>query len=141
MTPEERKDKLRWAEEEIWNKGNVDAHDEVIAPDFVYHDPRFPVEGLVGAKQRARDLLAAQPDLHMEVHEILADGDLTAYRWTQSGTARGEFRGVPATGKSYSMVGMNIDRWEGDRIVEGWIVYDLLGALEQLGVIAETLQP
>ena len=138
MTPEERKDKLRRVEDEVWNKGNLDALDEVIAPHYSYHDPSFPVEGLEEIKQRTRELLAAHPDLHMDVHEVLGDGDLTAYRWTQSGTARGEFRGVPASGKTYVMTGMNIDRWEGDRIVEGWIVYDLLGALQQLDVIPET---
>ena len=115
-----------------------DAVIAVIAPDCSYHDPRFPVEGLAGIKQRVLELRAAQPDLHTDVHDVLVDGDMTATRWTQQATASGEFRGVPATGRTYAMDGVTIDRWEDDRIVEVWMVYDLFGALEQLGVIPET---
>ena len=62
----------------------------------------------------------------------------SAARWTMGGTATGEFRGIPGTGKTYVMTGMTFDKWEGDRIVEEWVNYDLLGALQQTGVIPET---
>lgn len=61
----------------------------------------------------------------------------TAARWTMGGTSRGEFRGLPATGKTFVMTGMTIDKWEGERIVEEWTNYDLLGGLQQLGIIPE----
>jgi steroid delta-isomerase-like uncharacterized protein len=89
-------------------------------------------------KEQARQLRAATPDLHLDVHDIVADGEMTASRWTMGGTSRGEFRGLPATGKTYVMTGMTIDKWEGERIVEEWTTYDLLGALQQLGIIPET---
>jgi steroid delta-isomerase-like uncharacterized protein len=88
-------------------------------------------------KEQARQLRAANPDLHLDVHDILADGDMTAARWTMGGTARGEFRGLPATGKTFVITGMTIDRWEGERIVEEWTDYDLLCGLQQLGIIPE----
>ncbi|MPY81033.1 MAG: hypothetical protein GEV04_21900 [Actinophytocola sp.] len=83
------------------------------------------------------DLRHAQPDLHIDVHEVLCDGDLTAARWTMGGTATHEFKGPPATGKSYVMSGMSIAKWENDKIVEEWTVYNLLGALQQVGIIPE----
>lgn len=140
MTPDERRATARRLNDEVWNKGNVDVLDEVMVPDCSYHDPSFRLEGLEEIKQRARELRAAQPDLHTDVHEVLVDGDLTATRWTQRGTAVGEFRGLPATGKTYVMPGMTLERWEGDRIVEVWLAYDLFGALQQLGIIPETPQ-
>src|SRR6266540_1392970 len=63
--------------------------------------------------------------------------EVFAAHWTMGGTSRGEFRGLPATGKTYVMTGMTIDKWEGERIVEEWTNYDLLGGLQQLGIIPE----
>jgi len=137
MTPDEGKGLVRRLTDELWNKGNLDVCDEVFAAHCSFHDPSFPVEGVTGMKEQARRLRAANPDLHLDVHDILADGDMTAARWTMGGTSRGEFRGLPATGKTYVMTGMTIDKWEGDRIVEEWTNYDLLGALQQLGIIPE----
>jgi steroid delta-isomerase-like uncharacterized protein len=140
MTLVERKGLVRRLTDELWNKGNLDICDEVFAPHCSFHDPSFPVEGVAGMKAQARQLRAANPDLHLDVHDILADGEMTAARWTMGGTSRGEFRGLPATGKTYVMTGMTIDRWEGERIVEEWTTYDLLGALQQLGIIPELAQ-
>jgi steroid delta-isomerase-like uncharacterized protein len=137
MTPEERKDLVRRFNDELWNKGNLNVLDETVAAHCSFHDPTFPIDGVTGAKDRVRELREATPDLHLDVHDVLADGDLTAYRWTMGGTSRGEFRGIPATGKTYVMSGMTIDKWEGDRVVESWSNYDMLGGLQQLGIIPE----
>jgi predicted ester cyclase len=88
-------------------------------------------------KQQVSDLRAAQPDLHLDVHDVLIDGDMSASRWTSGGTAQREFRGLPPTGKSNVMTGMDMAKWEDDRIVEQWTNYDLLGALQQAGIIPE----
>ena len=140
MTPDERKSVVRRWNDELWNKGNLEVCDEVFAANCSFHDPSFAVEGVTGMKEQARLLRAANPDLHLDVHDILADGEMTAARWTMGGTSRGEFRGLPATGKTYVMTGMTIDRWEGERIVEEWTTYDLLGALQQLGIVPELAQ-
>jgi steroid delta-isomerase-like uncharacterized protein len=137
MTPDERKGLVRRLTDELWNKGNLDVCDEVFAANCSFHDPSFPVKGITGMKEQARQLRAANPDLHMDVHDVLVDGDMTAARWTMGGTARGEFRGIPATGKTYVMTGMVIDKWQGDRIVEEWVNYDLAGTLQQLGIMPE----
>jgi len=141
MTPEERKDLIRRLFDDVWNKGNLDICDEVYAANCSFHDPSFPVQGVAEFKQRTRELREAQPDVHVDVHDVLVDGDLSASRWTMGGTARGEFRGLPATGKSYVMTGTTVGKWEGDRIVEVWANYDMLGALQQLGIIPEMAAP
>ena len=71
---------------------------------------------------------------------MLVAGDLTASCFTMRGTAQKEFRGLPATGKSYAMSGISVHKWQNDRIVEQWTNYDLLGALQQLGITPQLAQ-
>ena len=77
---------------------------------------------------------SAFPDLHFSIEEQIADGDkvLTRFEWT--GTHRGEFMGIPATGRSVKVWGMVIDRLEDSRIKETRIIMDMLGLMIQLGV-------
>jgi len=138
MNANERRDLIRRVTDRMWNEGDLDACDELYAAHCSFHDPSFPVGGVAALKEQVRELRVANPDLHLDTHEILVDGDLTAARWTMAGTARNEFRGIPGTGKTYVMTGMECDKWEGGRVVEAWLNYDLLGALQQIGVIPET---
>ena len=141
MTPDERRDLIRRMNDEMWNKGNVDVCDEVFADNCSFHDPSFEVNGVAGMKEQVRQLREAQPDLHTETHDILIDGDLSAARFTMAGTAQAEFRGLSATGKSYVMSGITMSKWQDDRVVEQWVNYDLLGALQQVGIIPAMAQP
>jgi steroid delta-isomerase-like uncharacterized protein len=139
MTMDERVDLFRRTMDAVWNRGDFDACDELFAEHCMFHDPTFPIDGVAGFKAFVRDLRAAQPDLHMDFHDVVVGGDMAAYRFTCGGTASGEFRGLPATGKSYVMTGMGMSKWEDDRIVEDWSVYDMLGALQQLGLVPERI--
>lgn len=140
MTPDDRKQLVRQAVDDAWNRGDFARYDELYAENCSFHLPAFPAEGAEGSKQQIRELRHAQPDLHADIHEVLCDGDLTAARWTMGGTATHEFQGLPATGKSYVMSGMSIGKWENDKIVEEWTDYNLLGALQQLGIVPEMTQ-
>lgn len=140
MNPQDKIDRTRRFVAEIWNNGNIDAVDDLFAKHCSFHDPSFPVNGTKGLRDQVRELRAAYPDLHIDLHDVIAEGDMTASRWTMGGTAKGEFRGFPATGKTYVMTGMNFAKWESDRIVESWTNYDLLGALQQTGIIPEMAQ-
>lgn len=71
----------------------------------------------------------------LDFHEVLVDGDRYCCRFTMSGTHQGDFMGVPATGRSYSLPGITILRFRGDRVVERWTSADFLGLMVQLGAI------
>lgn len=119
----------------LFTKGDLGAVDTHLAEDFINHDPPFGVtpdrEGMRAAGQMMR---AAFPDWHSELHELIAEGDLVAERFTAGGTQRGEVMGVPPSGTVVSLPGINIWRLRDGLIVERWGLLDDLGFLRQLGV-------
>jgi steroid delta-isomerase-like uncharacterized protein len=125
------------AVEEVWNGGNYDVLDEFVASDIVIHGttPEADIHGHAGIRQFYGMLRAAFPDLHFTINDQLADGDRVATCWTASATHRGDFQGIPATGKSVRMSGIDIDLIVGGKVVECWPVVDELGLLQQLGVL------
>jgi predicted ester cyclase len=76
-----------------------------------------------------------RPNPSLQFHEVMVDGSMYCCRFTMSGVHQGEFMGVPATGRPYSMDGMTMMRFEGDRVVERWSSADFLGLLTQIGAI------
>lgn len=58
-----------------------------------------------------------------------------AVRWTGTGTHKGDFMGIPATGKHVSVTGITVDTFKDGKVVESWTNYDALGLLHQLGVV------
>jgi predicted ester cyclase len=78
---------------------------------------------------------SAYPDTHIELGEVIAEGDLVAGAWTATGTHKGDLMGIAPTGRSITVTGIGIDRISGGQIVESWANYDALGMLVQLGAI------
>ena len=136
MSSEENKAKTRRFMEEVLNKGNMQVVDELIAPNFVEHDP-FPGQapGVEGLKQAMVALRQAFPDLHVTVDEMLSDGDKVVIRSTMKGTHKGNFMNIPATGKQISVEGIDIVRISNGRAVEHWGVTDNLTMMQQLGLV------
>ncbi len=79
----------------------------------------------------------AFPDLTCTVQEQVAEGEKVVSRWTVRGTHQGEFFGVAVTGNQVEFTGIQIDRFEGGKIVEEWAEFDLLGAMRQMGAVRE----
>jgi predicted ester cyclase len=77
---------------------------------------------------------SAFPDLDFSVKEQVAEGDKVASRFEWTGTQKGEFMGIPATGRQVRVWGMVIDRLEQGRIKDTRIIMDTLGLMTQLGV-------
>ena len=90
--------------------------------------------GLGGLRDVLRGMRAAFPDMHWTVEEQIAEGDKVATRFEWTGTHRGEFLGVPATGRAVKVWGVVIDRLEGGKIKDTRIIMDSLGLMTQLGV-------
>jgi len=120
---------------EAVDKGSVAALDEFIAPDFVDHNP-FPgvAPGLEGAKQAFAIFLNAVPGYHT-VDDLIAEGDKVVARMTGYGTHERELMGIPPTGKQLKTTGIAIWRIADGKIVEHWGEADMLGMMQQLGVV------
>lgn len=137
--PESPKALARRVQEEVWNEGDVDAIDDLFAPDFVQHSPWEPSElhGPEEFKRQVRDFHAAFPDLHGTVDDVIAEGNTVANRFTMRATHQGEFMGVEPTGEAVELVGTIFARVEDGKIAERWVVDDVLGFLEQLDEVEE----
>lgn len=123
--------------QELFTKGNLDAVDRFLGPDFVNHDDPFPgaPAGAEGLRLAAAMFREALPDWHSDVDALIAEGDLVVERFTARGTHRGELMGVAPTGKTLVLTGIQVFRISGDRIVERWGRLDDISLLRQLGLI------
>ena len=133
---EENKALITRAYDEVFNAGNTDALGEILSADIVDHSamPGSP-PGLEGAKQTIGMFLTAFPDLKITVEDMIAEGDKVAVRMTMSGTHKGDFMGIPATGKRISVNGMDFHRIAGGKVVEHWDSFDQMTMMQQLGVM------
>ncbi len=127
---------LRFAHE-AWDKGNTDVVYETFAPEYIAHstDPAHDVHGADGHAEFISSFREAFPDVKVEVHHLVVEGDLIVAHMSWSGTHLGPYQGMPPTQRSISIQVVGINRFEGDKIVEAWGVVDMLGMLQQLGVI------
>ena len=135
LMSEENKTLERRMYEEIYNKKNMGAVEQFVATDWVCHPspPGMP-PGLEGMKQQDAMTNAAFPDMQVKLEDIVAEGDKVACLWTATATHKGEFMGMPATGKQVTMKGIHIDRIAGGKIVETWNYSDMMGVMQQLGM-------
>jgi steroid delta-isomerase-like uncharacterized protein len=132
MSLDENKARARHILEEAFNQGNLDAVDAGFTPDAQIHDPGLEMRGPAELKRGLQSLLRAFPDFHFTVEDQLAEGDKVSIRYRGRGTHRGEFLGVPATGKPFSYTGIFIVQMQAGKIAELWASPDL-GLLKQLG--------
>ena len=125
--------------EEVWNKGNLLVTDELFAPNYVHHDSSTPDvgRGPESEKKRATLYRTAFPDLRLTVEDIIADGETVMARWSCRGTHKGDLSGIAPTGKQFTISGVSIARIAGGKLAEGWINWDALGLMQQLGVVPE----
>ena len=115
----------RWIEE-VFNRGNVAAAEEFVAPTIVIHRAGLPdAKGLDGVKQLVLTLRTAFPDLHLTIEDLVGEGDKVAIRLTYHGTQKGEFRGVAASGKEMTWTTIGIDHLANGKIQEVWNMSDL----------------
>ena len=122
--------------EEVINQGRYQAADELVEENFVELDP-LPgqQQGREGLKDLIRMMRLAFPDIHWVVEVTVASGDKVVSRFRWTGTQRGDFLGIPATGRSVNVPGVVIDRLEGGKMADSRILMDTLAMMQQLGVI------
>ena len=124
--------------EDLWDKGQLPVADEIIAADFVDHDPvSGQRSGLDGYKEMVGAFRAAFPDLRVKNEDVIVEGDKVVARWTARGTHSGALMNIPPTGRQVTLKGVDILRIEGGKIAERWGEFDALGMLQQLGVVPQ----
>ena len=125
--------------EEVWNKGNLPVADELFAENYSHHDSSTPEfgRGPESEKKRATLYRTAFPDVRLMIEDIIAEGETVTARWSCKGTHKGDLRGIAPTGKQFTISGISIARFTNGKIVEGWVNWDALDLMQQLGVVAE----
>jgi steroid delta-isomerase-like uncharacterized protein len=138
VSVEANKALIRRLMDEVVNAGNLDMVDELLAPDFVNHNP---LPGATpdrdGFKQAFRNLRAAFPDLRAISSDVIAEGDRVVALRGFEGTHDGPFMGVPATGRHIILDGITVFRVMNGHISERWGVLDTIGVMRQLGLLPE----
>ena len=135
---EENKILARDSWEKTVNQRDLDAIEEIYAPDFVWHQPDQDIRGYEQARQFVSTFFDAFPDINITVEDTIAEGDQVVTRYTIRGTHRGETEEFgPPTGRQMELEGITIHRIEDGKIVEEWERYDNLSAMQQLGLVPE----
>ena len=135
MSIEENKALVRRFYEEI-DKGNIGAMDELVAEDYIDHNPPpFPLAaGREGLKQAFKLFWEATPGYH-RIEDQIAEGDKVVTRLTSFGKHIGDLPNAPATGNDMEMTSITIHRIEDGRLAEKWAEKDLIRMLHQIGVM------
>ena len=136
---EQNKTAVRRLFDELWNKGNLPVADELIAPTYTHHDASTPDvgRGPESEKKRVTHYRNAFPDMRLTIEDIIADGETVIVRWSCRGQHKGELAGIAPTGKQFAISGVTISRFANGKVVEGFVNWDALGLMQQLGVVPE----
>jgi steroid delta-isomerase-like uncharacterized protein len=120
---------------ELVNAGNIEGIGELVAEDYLEHDP-LPGQGSgrEGVIDRFSMLSSALAPT-FTVDDVIAEGDRVVVRWTNAGTHVGEFAGMPPSGRTFVIAGIDIYRVADGRLAEHWHVVDQLAMLTQLGAL------
>jgi predicted ester cyclase len=138
MSKEEIKAKFRRFNEEVYNKGNMDAWDELFVPEYVEHTfPFGDIGPLKVVKERLAGLKSGVSDYHAMIDELIVEGETVTMRFHSEGIHTGELFGVPSTDKKIVINGCCVYHMKNGKVIEAFIYNDWLGLLQQLGVVPQ----
>ncbi len=128
--------------ERTFHQGDLSAVDEFNTPDGIDHQEPTGTSFIAHLKQVIISLRTAFPDLHFEIHELLADGDLVAFRSTMTGTHSGTLslvpgQALPATGRKVAVPHMHFIRMVNGKTLDLWHLWNLPMLMQQLGIAAQ----
>ncbi len=136
--PEELKAKFSREIAEVWNKGNLDVADELWTSNVVMHCSPLPdMVGRSAYKGFIADFRKAFPDVVMAIDEMIGEGNtvIARYHWQATHTGQGAALAIPPTDKRVTVVGCGVTHYVDGKAVEAWWDEDLLGLMQQLGVV------
>jgi predicted ester cyclase len=122
----------------VWAERDLTALDELLDPGYRRHVSAL-LEPLTIEGQRGRlgAMQAAFPDASIELGPVVVEGDLVAFQSIMRGTHRGAFRGLPPTGRTFTVHLVDLVRMRNGRLLEHWGGPDMLDLLTQLGATVE----
>jgi steroid delta-isomerase-like uncharacterized protein len=120
--------------EECLNRHNPAIYTEFYS-EVVYHAPAIGQLRGDAHRQLLITLFRGFPDGHWAIKDQVTAKDKVATRWVFTGTHKGMFKGIPASGRQLHYSGMSMDRFADGKIVEEWEEWDTLGVLHQLGAL------
>ena len=134
---EANKDLVKRFVQQVKNERKLDKLGEFFAADYKENNETVAAfgPGIVGYQNFLGHLFSAFPDDRVEIELITADGDLVSYRARESGTHKGEFLKIPATGKSATWTEIQFFRIKNRKVVEHWVDVDIFSWFQQLGII------
>ncbi len=125
--------------DEVWNKGHQQVADELFAQNYNHHDSSTPDLGRGPDSEKKRVTLYrnAFPDIRFTVEDLIAEGESVTARWSCHGTHKGELNGIAPTGRQFTISGISVARFTNGKMIEGYVNWDALGMMQQLGVVPE----
>jgi steroid delta-isomerase-like uncharacterized protein len=132
----DRRARIQQAWVASWDRGDVDALDSLMSPDYRRIGSTGEAHGLAEFKASILATRSAFPDLLTVIDEIVVEGDRAAIRWQSTGSQQGNFLDVPATQRSVTVSGATFARFQDDRIVEEFVTWDPRSLLTALGILA-----
>jgi steroid delta-isomerase-like uncharacterized protein len=135
MSAEQNKALVREFEDRV-NARNLDAAMTLFSPEFVDHTPAVGLpSGLEGVRAFFLMQFAGLPDNHRQSMDMIAEGNKVVHRLSGEGTHQGMLLGMPPTGKRVKWSCIDIWRIEDGRLAEHWVEADMLGLMQQIGLV------
>lgn len=138
MTPgTDTKEIVRRMNDEVWGEGSLDLIDEYAGDDYVEHNTASPetIRGPGGYKENVEMFHSAFSNVEVTTEQLIAEGDKVVNHYTIRGTHDGPFMGIDPTGTEVAVSGIAIAKFQDGKIVEDWSNIDVLGMMQQLGVL------
>jgi steroid delta-isomerase-like uncharacterized protein len=121
---------------EAFNRRDLTVFEDLFAPEYVLHATGFPeIRGPAQLRSAVAASLQSLSNVELTAHDMVAEGDKVATRWTIRAQHTGEFMGVRPTGKEVTFSGTIVDRFLDGKVVEAWETVDMLGLMRQLGAL------
>lgn len=133
----ENKELVHRLHSEIWSEGKLDLVDEIVSEDYVEHNPTVPhdARGPSDYKQSVEMFRTGFPDLTLTEEDTIVEGEKVVSRLTIRGTHEGVFIELEPTGTTIESAGVVINRIEDGKLVESWPLPDMMGIMQQLGIV------
>jgi steroid delta-isomerase-like uncharacterized protein len=133
---DDRRTRIQQSWAASWDRGDVDAFDGLMGPDYRRIGSTGEAHGLAEFKASIVATRSAFPDLLTVIDEIVVEGDRAAIRWHSTGSHQGNFLDVPATKRQVTVSGATFAHFQDDRIVEEFVTWDPRSLLTALGILA-----